>query len=87
MVPDEKLRTAIRALYGYSSEQARHANQDATITRNEAHLIVVVAAALTTYLAEPGEMVTESESCGEPPQGDKGADKMCMPGTDGANRA
>ena len=59
VVPDEKLRTAIRALYGYSSEQARHANQDATITRNEAHLIVVVAAALTTYLAEPRERKTE----------------------------
>ena len=83
IVPEEKLRTAIRALYGYSSEQARHANQDATITRNEAHLIVVIAAALTTYLTEPSERATQSY--GGPLQGEEA--KVRKPETDGGNQA
>lgn len=51
-MPHEKLRGAINSLYSYSSDQARHANENATISANDAHLVVSIAGALILYLAE-----------------------------------
>ncbi len=51
-IPHEKLRGTMNTLYSYSSDQARHANEDATVSAKDAHLVVSVAAALIVYLAD-----------------------------------
>ena len=52
VVQHEKLRGVIQSLYSYSSDQARHAKEGAAITRKDAYLTVIVAAALMSYLGD-----------------------------------
>ena len=52
VVQHDKLRGAIQALYSYSSDQARHAKKGSAITRKDAYLTVLVAAALISYLGD-----------------------------------
>ena len=52
VVQHEKLRGAIHSLYSYSSDQARHAKEGATITRKDAYVTVMIAAALISYLGD-----------------------------------
>ncbi|MCY4557699.1 MAG: hypothetical protein OXF79_15215 [Chloroflexi bacterium] len=51
-IPHEKLRGVINTLYSYSSEQARHAHEEASITAGDAHLVVSISAILIVYLTE-----------------------------------
>ena len=51
-IPHKKLRGVINTLYSYSSDQARHANEEAVVTAKDAHFTVSVAAILIVYLAE-----------------------------------
>ena len=52
VVHHEKLRGAIQSLYSYSSDQARHAKEGSVITRKDAYLTVMIAAALISYLGD-----------------------------------
>ena len=45
------LDKAVHALWGFSSERARHMREGQTVSTDEAELVVLVACALCTFLS------------------------------------